>query len=286
MRWPLLILFITFNVLAGENVQPPGQGEPSHCPDCHQKEYTEYQRSRMASAARTPYFLKEWADKGKVESCLECHAPSREDGITCGDCHGNGGHPYPRLGVPDICARCHDAPGEITVRSFRDSPAAKRGEGCLQCHLQGEGVSHDFRGPSRAGFLDGIASLSIAMRRDGDSYTALVRIRHIAGHALPGGTTGRSVWLVIEEYDAGNHRIDRREHRFGWVHQPGIGWKENTLPAGPGKVIEFRKVSLEKAGYLRGKLIYRFMPGGLERHDPDQVLLDQVDFILTPEMVR
>jgi len=286
MRWPVLILLIPFSVLAGESLQPPSQGEPSHCPDCHQKEHAEYQRSRMASAARTPYFLKEWAVKGRAERCLDCHAPSRKDGITCIDCHGDSGHPYSRLGVPEICARCHDAPGEITVRSFRDSPAAKRGEGCLQCHLQGEGVTHDFRGPSRPGFLEGIASLSIALRRDEGGYTAAVRVRHSAGHALPGGTTGRSVWLVFEEYDAGNHQIRKREHRFGWLHQPGIGWKENTLPAGPGKVIEFQEVNLGKVRHLRVRLIYRFVPGSLEQHDPDQVLLDQVDYKPAPEMFR
>lgn len=286
MKWLVLMTLIPLLAWGGQNLQPPPSGEPSYCPDCHQKEHAEYIQSRMAYAARTPTFLYEWKTKGKAEHCLDCHAPSRKDGITCIDCHGSTGHPYLKLDVPEVCARCHDAPGENTVRSFRSSPAARRGEGCLDCHLEGDRVSHDFKGPSSSGFLEGVAKLRIALRRDVGGYTALIRIRHRAGHALPGGTTGRSVWLVVEEVNAENVVRHQKQYRFGWVHDPQAGWEENTLPPGAGKVIEVPRVNPEETRFLRAKLIYRFIPGNLEKYDPDQVVLDMTEYVLTSSVTK
>ncbi|MCW8980425.1 MAG: hypothetical protein OQJ83_03470 [Altibacter sp.] len=222
-------------------------------------------------AARTPAFLDEWKQKGNPDSCFDCHSPTHSDGVHCTDCHSTNAHPYPKLHVPTVCVPCHDAPGEITIRSFRDSSAARRGEDCLACHLPDKVLSHDFRGPSRRGFLDGIASLTIAYRRDVEGDIALLRIRHKAGHALPGGTTGRAVWLLVEQVDGQGVRLDEHQYRFGWLHSPTTGWRENTLPPGIGKVIEMPLH--EAAKMIRAKLIYRFRTGDLDVEDLDQVIL-------------
>ena len=259
--WPMLIW----------GAQGYPQDEGAACEDCHLKQQSEFQKSRMAVAAKTPDFLNEWRQNGKPDNCLDCHSPARTNGVICVDCHTTAIHPYPKLSVPTVCARCHDAPGEITLSSFRDSPAARRGENCLTCHLPDKEFSHDFRGPTRDGFLDGIASLTIAFRRDAEGDTALLRIRHKAGHAMPGGTTGRSVWLLIEQMDAHGLRLNEHQYRFGWLHSKTSGWRENTLPPGVGKVIE---TPLHKAArVIRAKLIYRFRPGGLDVKDVDQVTL-------------
>jgi hypothetical protein len=268
---PLLaaVLFIA-PLLAWGGTGYPGD-ETAPCGDCHPRQQAGFQRSRMAMAARTPAFLEEWRQKGRPDTCFACHAPTRGAGVACTDCHGSAGHPYPGLSLPAVCAPCHDAPGELTLRSFRDSPAARRGEDCLSCHLPGEGFSHDFRGPRRRGFLQGIATLAIAFRREPAGDTALLRIRHRAGHALPGGTTGRAVWLLVEQRDVGGRVVAERHYRFGWLHSPTAGWRENSLPPGVGKVVE---VPLhEAAGVIRAKLIYRLRAGGLEIADPDQVVL-------------
>lgn len=263
MLWLALMLVWGGSVFLGDEATP--------CADCHGRQQSEFQQSRMAVAARTATFRKEWQQKGEPESCFDCHSPSRSEGVACADCHGTGGHPYPRLQVPGTCARCHDAPGEITVRSFRHSSAARRGEDCLSCHLPDQEFSHDFRGPARPGFLHGVASLLIAFRQEPSVDTALLVIRHRAGHVLPGGTTGRAVWLVVEQCDEGGQVVDERRYRFGWLHSAASGWRENTLPPGSGKVIE---VPLhEAARRIRAKLIYRFRAGALDLSDPDQVVL-------------
>lgn len=270
-------------VLALLAVQEASSSEPElqqSCNDCHKTEQDEYDHSRMAVAAKTPTFLKEWQGKGSSPGCLDCHAPSGGDGVTCVDCHGSGDHPYPKLEIPQVCSNCHDAPGEVTVRSFLDSPAARQGKDCLDCHLEGRPSSHDFRGPSRPGFLEGVASLKISMRRDQGGYVALIRVGHSAGHALPGGTTGRSVWLVVEMRDRKGILTNRSRLRFGWRHDSKNDWTNRTLPAGPGKVIEVPVSAENSSGTVQATLIYRFLPGDLERSDPDQVILARARFEL------
>lgn len=263
IMWLLPLLIWGAEVSSGDNNKP--------CMDCHPKQQAEFQKSPMAIAATTPTFLKEWQDKGQSDGCLACHSPTRSAGVTCIDCHGMGSHPYPRLQAQMVCARCHDAPGEITLRSFRNSPAARRGDDCLTCHVTGDTFNHDFRGPTHPGFLQGIAQLTIAFRRDAAGYTALIRIQHKAGHALPGGTTGRSVWLLVAQTDSAGKSLQEHQYRFGWLHSPTHGWRENTLPPGVGKVVETRLQPGARG--VRVKLVYRFRAGGLERDDPDQVTL-------------
>lgn len=241
------------------------------CAACHPRQQAEFQQSRMAIAAETATFREEWRQNGSPESCLRCHSPTGSAGVTCIDCHGLSAHPYPRVQVPAACAPCHDAPGEITLRSFRNSPAARRGDDCLTCHLPDASFSHDFQGPTRPGFLQGIATLTIAFRRDPGGDTALIRIRHKAGHALPGGTTGRSVWLLVEQLDSRGRRLEDRQYRFGWLHSITAGWRENTLPPGVGKVVETPLHGASRR--IRVKLIYRFRAGGLDVEDLGQVVL-------------
>lgn len=280
MRWLIGLALLPWASVVEPQVKPPAEREASHCPDCHQQEHLEFERSRMAVSAKTPDFVSEWESKGQPLHCLTCHAPSGGEGVICRDCHGDTGHPYPKLVTPQICARCHDAPGESTVRSFLQSPAAKRGEGCLKCHLSEEGSSHDFLGPSRSGYLKDVARLHIAMRRDGQNDILLLRISHRAGHTLPGGTTGRSVWLVVEFFTQEMRRLVRSCYRFGWYHDTKLGWRNWTLPPGPGKVLEIPMKNSVDTALIEARLIYRFQPGPLTEPDPREVELDRILFAL------
>lgn len=283
--WLMWLIWVPLTAASEQVLIPPAAGEPSHCPDCHQQEYESFRRSRMAVAARTPDFLREWEDKGRVDRCMACHAPSGGEGVECVDCHDDTGHPYSNLEIPGVCARCHDAPGELTVRSYRQSPAAKRGEGCLDCHLDNKrGSSHDFEGPTRPGFLQGIAQLRLSLRRDDGGDTLLIGIRHQAGHALPGGTTGRSVWLVVDTLTDEDQLLTRSRYRFGWLHDPDQGWIDRTLQPGPGEVVEIPLQNGIETARVEARLIYRFQPGPLEAHDPREVVLDRTRFALSVGM--
>lgn len=288
MKWLLWLAFLPWAAGAESVMLPPGVGEPSHCSDCHQREQREFARSLMARAATTPDFIREWEGKGRAQRCLTCHAPSGGQGVTCVDCHNDGGHPYAQLATPQVCARCHDAPGELTIKRFLQSPAARRGEGCLACHRSDAGSDsgggHDFMGPARRGFLQGVARLRLSLRRDAGGETLLVRIGHRAGHALPGGTTGRSVWLVVETFTRERRRLGKAVYRFGWYHDTGLGWQDWTLPPGPGKVIEIPITRGRDTALIEARLIYRFRPGPLSTPDPRAVELDRARFALPAEM--
>ena len=256
---------------------PAAAEEPPGCATCHPDQAAAFSRSAMADAARGEDFLAEQATAPKPRRCLRCHAPNGGPGVGCSDCHGAGPHPYPKLQQPAVCARCHDAPGENTVRSFLASPAAAADQRCSDCHATAGGrFSHDFRGPTRKGFLDGVASLRLFLRQDPEATIATIRIRHRAGHALPGGTTGRAVWLRVQGLDRAGSPRWNREVRFGWEHLPGGEWRDRTLPAGQPTRLEMVISPVPGVRRLRTQLIYRFRPGPLGTGDPASVVLDSM----------
>ena len=261
-------------VAAGPEIEPPKEGRP--CTECHPTISRAFSTTRMAHAAASADFVTEWNANGRAAYCIRCHAPSGGEGLVCADCHGPGPHPYPRVPVPQVCSHCHDAPGENTVRSFLSSPAAGRNEDCLSCHLESDtgGPDHAFRGPLTPGFLDDVARVRVFLRRDSPGVTtAVLQITHKAGHALPGGTTGRSVWLTVEGFRRDDTVAWRESIRFGWEHHPGEGWFDRTLPAGRPVVLELPNAARNQADHLRATLWYRFRAGPLEDHDPRTVLL-------------
>jgi len=251
--------------------------ESRPCADCHAAIVQTFAATRMAQGAAGEVFRREWMEQGSPESCLVCHAPSGGAGLSCNDCHGRAGHPYPRLQVPDICARCHDAPGESTVRRFRERPETLQGKDCLDCHLPPGGIraGHGFIGPSVPGFLDGVARVRLALRRGpNDDPRVLIQISHRAGHALPGGTTGRAVWLVVSGLDTEDRPVWRETARFGWERQGRDHWQDRTLPPGSPGLLELALDPRTAVTRLRVELWYRFAPGDLETPDPRARLLD------------
>lgn len=262
---------------------PEAEREGRPCAECHEPIADAFAGTRMAGAASGRDFLTEWATKGKPDGCLSCHAPSGGQGLGCADCHGSGGHPYPRVQVPDACARCHDAPGENTVRGFLEGPAPARGQDCLTCHLpdSSRAEDHRFQGPSTSGFLSGVARVRAFLRRArGGGTTAIIQVTHRAGHALPGGTTGRSVWLVMRGLRADGADAWRETARFGWEHHPDRGWLDRTLPAGKPALLEILQPDRRGAVRLRAELWYRFRAGPLEELDQRAVMLSSIELSL------
>lgn len=254
--------------------------ESRPCADCHAAIVQTFAATRMAQGAEGEVFRREWMEQGTSEACLVCHAPSGGTGLSCNDCHGRAGHPYPRLQVPDICARCHDAPGESTVRRFRESPAALQGKNCLDCHLPSGGArtGHGFLGPSVPSFLDNVARLRLSLRQASNVGTiALIQISHRAGHALPGGTTGRAVWLVVSGLDADGSTRWQETARFGWEQHTNDDLRDRTLSPGRPTLLEIPMPARNDARRLRAELWYRFAAGDLETPDSRARRLDVVE---------
>jgi len=225
------------------------------CAACHRPQAEEFARTAMARAASTATFLKEWAEAKSDKACLTCHSPLGGAGIACRDCHG-GGHPYAAVAVPDVCARCHDAPGESTVRMFKTSLAARNGATCLDCHLEAGGGHHAFRGASDPTFLRNVATVQLALT-DG---RLIVSMRHTAGHSLPGGTTGRAVWLVLSGLSASGEHVWEERHRFGWRND-GQGWQDHSLAPDVASMVEVEAPQRNGATSVEARLLYGRQPG-------------------------
>jgi hypothetical protein len=272
-----LVLSAVSAVAAGHDHPPQQERKQRPCAECHGDISVAFGATRMASAATGAEFLAEWQGRGRPAYCRDCHAPGGGKGLVCADCHGTGPHPYPQLQVPGVCARCHDAPGESTTRRFRESRSAHEGKDCLDCHLPGDGPGsdHRFAGSSEPGFLEDVAALRLILRTEPDGdRTAVVQVSHRAGHALPGGTTGRSVWLIVQGIDVREREVWREVVRFGWEHRPDGGWLDRTLLPDRSAVLEIPDPGRDGSERLRAELRYRFRPGPLELVDPGEVTLD------------
>ncbi|MBW7850687.1 MAG: hypothetical protein H3C38_09345 [Rhodospirillales bacterium] len=275
MRWwrmPLLLLTLAATPAVAEE-----------CAACHPREAAAFAASAMATAAASPAFRDEWTHNGRNPACLGCHAPSGGAGVICRDCHDADHHPVARLPVVATCARCHDAPGEVAVRSFLAGPAAGQGRQCLDCHASGDG-GHGFAGPSRPGFLDGIARVTLNARRAGDGWTLVATIAHTAGHDVPGGTTGRSVWLEVVGYD-GAGKVRFRDHaRFGWVRTPDGEWKDLLLRVGKIAIVEVADAGRMGVRRIEAALLYLRDAGHVDgMSNQRKVLLDKAGLNLPDE---
>ncbi|MBF0354861.1 MAG: hypothetical protein HQL43_06455 [Alphaproteobacteria bacterium] len=252
------------------------------CAACHVEAALQFSDTAMAKAALSDDFTKEWGLSGKSPDCLSCHAPSKKAGIGCIDCHGIGAHPYARLSVPEVCARCHDAPGESTVRSHRVSLARRQGLNCLSCHLKSPKESHAFVGATDSRILKNAAKLHLALRREADKQMLVVAVRPQTGHALPGGTTGRSVWLTVKGMDLNKSVRWMETKRFGWLVAADGRWEDATLAPDIGVSLDLADPGRKGAVQVEAELIYRFRPGSLEEPDSRQVTISRASMPLWP----
>lgn len=280
--WALpLYLLVSLDLSALSASLPSQIDENQPCETCHTGVAKTFQDSAMARAASSQAFLDEQKQSTQPKRCLRCHAPQGGEGIACADCHGSGQHPDPKVKVPEVCARCHDAPGENTVRTFRLYQSQGNRKDCIACHTEGEKqFSHDFIGVSREGSLNGVAKIRLFLRREAAGLFAIIQIRHHAGHALPGGTTGRSVWLTMEGLNENGETVWFDQVRFGWEHHGRDDWKDRTLPPARATGLEFPVPDKFGARRLKANLIYRFRPGPLSLPDVRQVLLDSLEISL------
>lgn len=272
MRWGLVLTALIITM-------PPVWAEED-CAACHVEAARQFAETAMAKATRSDDFKQEWAGAGQSPHCLSCHAPSGGTGVGCADCHGSGQHPYARLSIPETCARCHDAPGESTVRSHRASLAARQGLNCLSCHLKSPKESHVFLGATDTEFLKRSAMLHLAVRTQTGKQVLVAAVRPLTGHALPGGTTGRSVWLLVRGLDTHNSVRWKETKRYGWLKGPNGQWEDATLAQDFGANLELSDPGRKGAVRVEAELVYRFRPGPFEDPDPRQMTVSRAAMTL------
>jgi hypothetical protein len=241
------------------------------CRPCHERQAVEFAASAMAGAAQSVDFEREQSG-GDRAACRACHAPSADRGVTCRDCHPGDPHGERTAPTTVLCARCHDAPGESTLRAYAVSSARRSGLDCRDCHSR-QGRDHSFIGPTaHPDFLNGVARLRLQVK--GAAGGMLVaQISHRTGHRLPGGTTGRSVWLRLQGMAAGRQPTWRQDVRFGW--ETGVEWQDHSIMPDKPVTIVIENAIRDGTRRVEATLVYRFKAGAVEHDDPRQVVLDK-----------
>tara|TARA_R110002167_G_scaffold213760_8_gene418387 strand:+ start:527 stop:1372 length:846 start_codon:yes stop_codon:yes gene_type:complete len=231
----LLIMLLLAPVMASATAAAPDNAK-SDCAQCHPFEVQTYQQSAMSRAAQTTSFKAQWQNAGHLDTCLDCHAPSNNQGVNCNDCHGESIHLNQATMDSNVCARCHDAALENTYRHYRRRPTALSEARCIDCHMRPSplGVDHYFRGLDSPDLLAEAVTLRWLIP-DTREPTIQLFIKNQTAHAIPGGTSGRALWLLIK-----SHRVDWRAlQRFGWLQTEQKLWVDHSLPPGVNR-LEFQ----------------------------------------------
>ena len=132
------------------------------CAECHQGIYDQWSKYSGHAVANTTVGFKALYDEiGNKKLCYGCHGPKElAEGVNCVSCHGTVipdediEHTHEMkfkpgrdaLRDPKFCAKCHDHQHPLTGEWYRatyaewqNSPAAKEGTRCVDCHMKKQG---------------------------------------------------------------------------------------------------------------------------------------------------
>lgn len=282
-------------------LRPSAPSEPialvssEQCIACHADVAAEWQGSHHAFAHLNPEVRRLSNDFANQE-CLACHAPrpvlafapgervlarqsDRASGVDCLSCHllPDGGvataNPRPNLDAPcrprsearmasvDHCAACHNQHG--TVDQWRASPAQRRGDNCLHCHMtpvrrQGGrlGRAHGFPAAHDLAALQSAVDLRAGWPNSGP----WVELENVgAGHNFPTDERSRAADLEIRwQGPDGAWGAWQRLRRFRDPYRDETDLTNTQLPAGE----TWRAEPAPPAGAVRAeaRLIYRTQP--------------------------
>lgn len=241
--------FTDLNEFTSPRFQTGGEKGAAFCGSCHPDTYEQWStHSRHAKATKSPSFRRALADVkeniflgGMFEEdmCYSCHGDKKTDeGINCESCHGpvlpnvpievtHEKKYTPRLKIMrknDFCARCHqvnmpftDQPLTTLHDEWKNSPAAKKGQTCQNCHMaKGEDDNYAFHG-----FKSAVRNANLYKNRLKISKIALNKKRlrlqlenRVSGHSIPASGPTRVLALELLLKDKKGIVIHRGVQRF------------------------------------------------------------------------
>jgi predicted CXXCH cytochrome family protein len=121
---------------------------PEDCEECHHEAFQKWQTSPHAMASTNEAFLQYFADQGRPNYCMSCHASGYNqatgdhafEGVVCTTCHimTNGTeHPPAPVAIADEskdCGRCHTGAHAPTYDEWLVSSHKAAGIDCVDCH--------------------------------------------------------------------------------------------------------------------------------------------------------
>jgi len=294
-----------FGEPASEDLGPAARFRSSaECAECHPEVYAEWETTWHAQAFTDPDVRLLSNDFEQVE-CIDCHAPRpvfetgiaspplrrpdrRADGIDCIACHrtpegfagptpGAAGGCGPvhdaRISSPEFCAGCHDQ--HDTVKEWRTTPFAARGETCVDCHMpeaaraSGKtGRSHRWLGAHDPDTIR--SALAFDVERAGERLR--ITVKNVgAGHHVPTDARHRAIDLLarIRVDDAVEIRaLDRYRNPYRDEAIPNT-----CIPHGEERAYEIALP--EGTGEIEVLLTYKLTPYPVEA---EAILADEAAF--------
>ena len=122
--------------------------DPSTCAECHRDEVRNWQNSPHANASLGDVFLNAFADQGRPDYCMGCHASGYDantgdhqfEGVICTSCHlmsTDTEHPPAPVEVARdsaICGTCHSGAHAPAYDEWLVSDHQTFGVDCVDCH--------------------------------------------------------------------------------------------------------------------------------------------------------
>ncbi|MBN1563822.1 MAG: hypothetical protein JXA10_08280 [Anaerolineae bacterium] len=121
---------------------------PENCAECHREAYQNWQTSPHAAASTNETFLEYFAEQGRPNYCMSCHASGYNsatgdhtyEGVVCTSCHimtAGAEHPPAPVDIADEssdCGRCHTGAHAPTYDEWLVSDHKAAGIDCVDCH--------------------------------------------------------------------------------------------------------------------------------------------------------
>lgn len=259
------------------------------CGECHQEIYDQWSNnSRHAIATKGDLFnemKKEVEDDFMLnmmmggEMCYSCHGSKEvNEGVNCETCHGTANTSLTTeeihrtkfkpgledLKRADFCGKCHEMKHPMSgaallslYSEWKESPVAKEGKGCQDCHMK-----PDKKGLSYHGFDS--AKRNVEIYRD-DLKIKDVKLNfprltlaienRVAGHAVPASGPTRIMALNIDFFD---HQ-GKKTHTITETFSKSVTLMRKIMP---NKIVkntqlqagETRKLSFTLPHFLQGNM--------------------------------
>lgn len=279
----------------------------TQCRECHAQPFAEWESSWHAQAWTDPDVRALSNDFANTD-CIDCHAPlpvfetglgqrvlprasRRAEGVDCIACHSlpadrpGGGlvagtmdrddvacrpRAVRELASVDHCAGCHDQ--HKTVEQWRGTEYAKKGVGCIDCHMPfrggdpNRGRDHTMHGGHSIELVR--AAVTLTARREGDAVIAVVANTG-AGHHFPTDERSRAgdlFWRPLVQ-PGETPSAWRFLYRFRSPYRHEVDLVDTLLPAHAEHVE--RIVDPDARGAIEVALYYKLTPYWKDANHPD-----------------
>jgi hypothetical protein len=251
------------------------------CEACHKEIYDQWKSSFSAQSTSDP-FVRIVQDRQPFipnrlmlgEPCYSCHGPKAlSEGISCEVCHGINDREdvmevhrekysvnLQEIRKSEYCGSCHEAvhplttdPIITTMEEWRNSQAARKGIGCVDCHMRKDGGKRVSHGGGSRRVDASVYKDAVAVRNLSFDYPRLsLDIENkITGHYLPTGGPEPALLMQVSLKDRGGSVVQSFAVAFQRKSAPVMAFPGRTISDNRLRDGETRTLSFEVPASLK-----------------------------------